>query len=447
MKTQRRKFIKQVVAGGIILPAATRQLFSSETATVLRSEIAESANIRIGLIGKGGMGTADANCALSVPGVQITAVCDLYDARLKQAKDQWGNVFTTKDYKEILERKDVDAVLIGTPDHWHQPIAIAAMKAGKHVYCEKPVIHKLSEGNALIDAQRVSGSYFQAGSQGMASLGNRKARQLIQSGMIGKVNFIDGQFTAAPGVLGQYPIPEDASESTIWWKQFIGHAPKCDFDAQRFFYWRNWKDYGTGIAGDLFVHVLASLHYITGTKGPDKVYTTGGIHHYTDGFRDTPDVMLAYLDYPDRNNLGAFTVQLGANYVDGVSNKWGSMDFRMVGNEGTLDVAWDKVTLKTRTNFDLSRLKELDLIGQGMDTPVVVSPKEIVFYAAEGYKGGHYDHFFNFFTGIRNKTPLTADVLFGVQSAAPALLCYESYLRGEAIYWDAEKLKVIKKRK
>ena len=181
----------------------------------------------------------DANTALQVPGIKIVAVCDLYDARLEQAKKQWGDhIFVTKDYKDILSRKDVDAVLIGTPDHWHQPIAIAAMKAGKHVYCEKPVIHKISEAEALIDAQKVSGMYFQAGSQGMASLGNRKARQLVQSGIIGKVNFIDGQFTGGPGTLGRYPVPEDASEETIWWKQFLGNAPKHKFEPQRFFYWR-----------------------------------------------------------------------------------------------------------------------------------------------------------------------------------------------------------------
>lgn len=446
----RRTFVKQLVAGGILLPSAPQFLFGNNSRAEAAGAVGSSASdeIRIALIGKGGMGTADANTALQVPGIKIVAVCDLYDARLEQAKKQWGDhLFLTKDYKEILERKDVDAVLIGTPDHWHQPIAIAAMKAGKHVYCEKPVIHKVSEAEALIDAQKVSGMYFQAGSQGMASLGNRKARQLVQSGIIGKVNFIDGQFTGGPGTLGRYPIPEDASEKTIWWKQFLGNAPKHKFEPQRFFYWRNWKDYGTGIAGDLYVHVLASLHFITGAIGPEKVYTTGGIRYYTDGFRDTPDIMLGYLDYPDRNNIGAFTVQLGANYVDGVSKKWGSMDFRIVGSAGTLDVGWNSVTLKTMRKVDLGQLNALEKIGGGIDTPVAKSDNEVVFNVAPGYKGGHYDHFNNFFTGIRNKTPLDCDVMFAVRSAAPALLSYESYERGEAIYWDPENLKEIKKKK
>lgn len=445
--SNRRTFIKQMMAGGILLPSAPQLLAEGNSSGVVgNGESVGSSEIRIALIGKGGMGTADANSALRVPGVKITAVCDVYETRLEDAKKQWGDhIFITKDYNDILKRSDVDAVLIGTPDHWHQPIAIAAMKAGKHVYCEKPVIHKISEAEKLIDAQRVSGMYFQAGSQGMASLGNRKARQLLRSGAIGKVNFIDGQFTGAPGTLGYYPVADNASEKTIWWKRFLGNAPKHKFDPQRFFYWRNWKDYGTGIAGDLFVHVLASLHYITDAIGPEKVYTTGGIRHYTDGYRDTPDVMLAYLDYPDREDLGAFTVQLGANYVDGVSRKWGSMDFRIVGSEGTLDVAWDKVTLKTLHKADTAFLQALEPIGQGIDTPVAKSEKEIEFIASSDYKGGHYDHFENFFTGIRNKTPLVCDVMFSVRSAAPALLSYESYERGEAVYWDAENLKERKK--
>lgn len=160
--SNRRMFIKQMMAGGILLPSAPRLLSGKNSSEmVVNGEPAGSDEIRIALIGKGGMGTADANCALRVPGVKITAVCDVYETRLEVAKKQWGDhLFTTKDYNDILKRSDVDAVLIGTPDHWHQPIAIAAMKAGKHVYCEKPVIHKISEAENLINAQRVSGHVF-----------------------------------------------------------------------------------------------------------------------------------------------------------------------------------------------------------------------------------------------------------------------------------------------
>jgi predicted dehydrogenase len=443
----RREFIKKMAIGSVAL-SSTTSLFPStgeRLAKDVRRTVSANSNINIALIGKGSMGTSNTHTALSVQGVKLVGVCDLYDKRLKDAKAQWGNdLFTTKEYKEILSRKDVDAVIIATPDHWHQPIAIEAMNAGKHVYCEKPVIHKLNEGKALIEAQRKTGVKFQVGSQGMASLGNRAARLLVQQGVIGPVNFVDGQFTSAPGRLNAFTAPEDASEETIWWSRFLGNAPKKPFNPQHFFAWRNWKDYGTSIAGDLFVHVLSSIHYIMDAEGPEKVYTTGGLRHYTDGLRDTPDVMLGYFDYPDRNNLGAFTVQLGANYVDGVSKKWGSMDFKIVGSKGTLDVGWDKVVLKTMEDVNPKDLEVLEQLGQGMNAPEKISPREYVFHAEKGYKGGHYDHHFNFINGIRNNTPLTADVLFAVRTAAPALLSFESYLRKDAIQWDAQKLKIKK---
>lgn len=443
----RREFLKKMAVGAVTLQTAP-SLFSAagnKMAKNARTMVSPNSFVNIALIGKGGMGTSNTRTALSVEGVKLTAVCDLYDKRLNDAKAQWGNdLFITKEYKEILSRKDVDAVIIATPDHWHQPIAIEAMNAGKHVYCEKPVIHKLQEGKALIEAQKKTGVMFQVGSQGMSSLGNRAARLLVQQGVIGKVNFIDGQFTGAPSRLNPFTAPEDASEETIWWSRFLGNAPKKPFNPQHFFAWRNWKDYGTGIAGDLFVHVLASVHYIMDAEGPEKVYTTGGIRHYTDGLRDTPDVMLGYFDYPDKNNLGAFTVQLGANYVDGISKKWGSTDFRIVGAKGTLDVGWDKIVLKTLEDVDVKNLEVLKQLGQGMDMPEMVSPREIVFRVENGYKGGHYDHHFNFIDGIRNNRQPNANVIFAVRSAAPALLSYESYLHDKAIRWDAQNLKIKK---
>ena len=443
----RREFLKKMAIGTVALNATPSFLSATrgKLAKEVKMSISPNSFVNIALIGKGGMGTSDTHTALSVDGVKLVGVCDLYDKRLKDARAQWGNdIFVTKDFREILSRKEVDAVIIATPDHWHQPIAIEAMKAGKHVYCEKPVIHKLSEGNALIEAQKKSGVLFQVGSQGMASIGNRAARLLIQHGVIGAVNFVDGQFTGAPGRLNAFTAPDDASEETIWWDRFLGNAPKIPFNPQHFFAWRNWKDYGTGIAGDLFVHVLASIHYIMDAIGPEKVYTTGGIHHYTDGSRDTPDIMLGYFDYPNKNNLGAFTVQLGANYVDGISKKWGNMDLRIIGSKGSLDVGWDKVVLKTTEDLNTKDFEILEQLGQEMNVPEKVSSREFIFTAQEGYRGGHYDHHFNFIDGIRNNKPLTADVLFAVRTAAPALLSYESYLRNQAILWDSTRLKIKK---
>ncbi len=440
----RRVFLKKMAAGALIANGIPTLLLSkNKTIKQAGTSISPSSTINIALIGKGKMGTSNVRTALSVGGVRVRGACDLYDKRLEDAKREWGNdIYITKDYKEILSRQDIDAVIIATPDHWHQPIAIEAMNAGKHVYCEKPVIHKLEEGEALLEAQRKNGTLFQVGSQGMASIGNRAARLLIKAGLIGPVNFIDGQFTAAPRPLRPYTPPEDASEKTIWWERFIGNAPEHPFDPQRFFSWRSWRDYGTGVAGDLFVHVLASIHYIMEAIGPDKVYTTGGIRHYTNGSRDTPDIMLGYFDYPDRNNLGAFTVQLGANYVDGISKRWGSTDFRIVGSRGSLDVGWDKVTLKTTYDMDPKDMQILEPLGYGFSIPDIKSPREYIFQTEKGYKGGHYDHHSFFINGIRNNEPVTGDALFAVRSSAPVLLSYESYLTQQAIKWDAQNLKI-----
>src|SRR6267378_590079 len=115
-------------------------------------------NIQIALIGAGGMGSGDTSLAVALPGVKLVAACDIYDGRLVRAKERWGNdLFTTRDYREVLARKEIDAVIIATPDHWHQRITIEALDAGKHVYCEKPMVHSIDEGNAVIEAQNKSG--------------------------------------------------------------------------------------------------------------------------------------------------------------------------------------------------------------------------------------------------------------------------------------------------
>lgn len=449
MKNDRRNFIKKIVVGSAALYAAP--LFATSANGIrLRSqdELNDSELIRIALIGKGSQGTGDTQAALSVPGTKLVAVCDLYDARLKEAQKRWGDqLFITKDYQEILSRNDVDVVIIGTPDHWHQRISIDALKAGKHVYCEKPVIHKIKEADELIRVYEKSDRKFQSGSQGMASLGNLKAKYLIEAGILGKLNFAEGLFSAAPGDLKPFVAPAEASEKSIWWDQFIGNAPKVPYDPQRFFQWRNWKDYGTGIAGDLFVHVLSSLHFITGALGPEKVYTTGQINYHKDGQRNTPDIMLGYFNYPDRNGIGSYTVSLGANYVDGTSKKWGSMDFNIIGSKGAMQVMWDSVRLKTNAPCSISELAGVQKAGCGIDRVQQINPNEFLFETNNENKGAHHYHFKKLFDGIRNQTPIDADLMFGLRSAAPALLCYESYESGEPIYWDPVRLKKIKRPK
>ena len=167
---------------------------------ILHSSVRVSANdkVRIGLIGAGIIGHFDTDAALKVPGVELVAVCDLYTGRIDAAKEKYGNqLFTTRDYRELLNRKDIDAVLICTPDHWHQRMAVDAMEAGKHVYCEKPMVQKIEQGYAIINAQKKSGKVFQVGSQRASSVAIFVcvARNIIVLALRARVSFgVDNHF-------------------------------------------------------------------------------------------------------------------------------------------------------------------------------------------------------------------------------------------------------------
>ena len=183
----RRKFISKVTQGVLTAAFVPDILIASGAHPGIQilqrpERLASNDYVQIALIGAGGMGTADADTCITVPGVKLIAACDLYDGRLEAAKRKYGkDIFVTKDYREILSRKDIDAVIIGTPDHWHKDISVDAMNSGKAVYCEKPMVHDITEGSAVIDAQSRNKAVFQVGSQGMSSLGNEKAKQLYES--------------------------------------------------------------------------------------------------------------------------------------------------------------------------------------------------------------------------------------------------------------------------
>jgi predicted dehydrogenase len=403
--------------------------------------------LQIALIGSGGMGVADATTALSVPGIKLLAVCDLYDGRLEEAKKRWGaDISVTKDFNKVLDRKDIDAVIIATPDHWHKDISAAAMNKGKHVYCEKPMVHEISEGTVVVAAQTRNKRVFQVGSQGMSSLGNEKAKELLKDGAIGQLNYAEGFWARmSPTGAWQYPIPSDASPSTVAWDRFIANTNKRPFDATRFFRWRNYRDYGTGVSGDLFVHLFSSLHFITGSLGPDKIMATGGLRYWKDG-REVPDIMLGMFDYPETKIHPAFNLSLRVNFVDGTG---GTNYLRMVGSEGSMTVEWDKVTLyKNRSVADASDplLQTKNNKPQGKEyvyeRKSMLPPEKLEYTAEEGYKGAHFDHFYNWASAIRQQKDVTENSLFGYRAAAPALLCNDSYFENKILQWDPEKLMV-----
>ncbi len=447
MKNNRRIFLKNLgLAGAAVTLSPMVFAKKHETANKMQrlERLDATKTIRLGLIGAGGMGTADTNTALLHSNIELVAVCDLYTGRLDAAQSRWGNhIFVTKDYKEVLKRKDIDVVIIGTTDHWHKQIGIDALNAGKHVYCEKPMVHSVSEGLALIKVWKKSGKIFMVGSQGLSSLGNEKAKQLLAEGAIGKLNYAEGFWARnSPEGAWQYKIPEDASEKTVDWKKFIANTTPRPFDVMRFFRWRNYLDYGTGMSGDLFVHLFSSLHFITNSFGPNKISSTGGLRYWKDG-REVPDVLLGMFDYPQSEQHPAFNLSLRCNFVDGTS---GSTYLKLVGSKGSMDVKWNDVVVKRNINmidddpFLAEKEKEIARIKSRKK---MRPPLETTYSAEEGYKGAHYDHFANLFYAIRTNGTVVEDPIFGFRAAAPALLCNDSYRSNSFIHWDPINMKVI----
>ncbi len=441
--SSRRDFVKKIATGAALLGASGPTILygkneAEQFALSRQTPYSANDNIQIALIGAGGMGTEDTKTALMVPGTKLVAVCDLYTGRLDEAKENWGkDLFTTKDYREILERQDIDAVIVATPDHWHKQISVDALMKGKGVYCEKPMVQNVAEGSAVVQAQQKSGKTFQVGSQGLSSLGNEKAKELYESGAIGQLIYAEGFWARnSPTGAWQYAIPKDASPETVDWDRYLSNTTKRPFDPLRFFRWRNYRDYGTGVSGDLFVHLFSSLHFVTSSMGPNKVMATGGLRYWKDG-REVPDVLLGMFDYPEAKAHPAFNLSLRVNFVDGTS---GSTYLRMVGSEGAMDVTWDDVFLRKNLTTDpmdafmSEKASEFDkLLGERKK---MLPPKEVHYKVEEGYKGAHYDHFTHFLEGVRSGKPVVEDAVFGYRAAAPALLCNDSYFEEKTVRWD-----------
>lgn len=461
MTNQRRNFLKKV--GGSLALAGLGSTFDSHAESdiiFLKHQTKPTANdrIRIGLIGAGIIGHYDTDTALKVVGVELVAVCDLYTGRLEYAREKWGkDMFTTRDYRELLEREDVDAVLICTPDHWHQRIAIDALKAGKHVYCEKPMVQKIEEGQAIIDAQKESKKVFQVGSQRASALAVLEAKKVLQSGMIGELTYIQAfcDRTDARGAW-QYSIPRDASPDTVDFDTFLGNAPKVPFDATRFFRWRNYKDYGTGAAGDLIVHLLTGIHTMTDSLGPTSIFSLGDLRFWQDG-REAYDLINALMDYPATDKHQSFQVYTRANLADGEGK--GGFGMKLYGTEGVIDIGWHEFKVCTvkrgkapgfggYDSFEsFSRQQKIEFQKwyketYGTEQSGYQIGKQKVFSAPIGYDD-RLDHLVVFFNAIRNGSEVLEDASFGLRAAAPSLACNLSVEQAKPIHWDPVGMKLV----
>ena len=448
-EVNRRNFLKVAGAavGQTVLGAKIHGLAAVQSEPV--RPVAANDHIQIALIGAGGQGQGDTKTAVQVPGVKLVAVADCYDGRLDRSKELWGqDIFTTRDYNEILARKDIDAVIIGTPDHWHKQASIDAMKAGKDVYCEKPMIHLYADGPEMIETARKTNRIIQVGSQRVSSIVYAKAKELLASGAIGQLNMVTARWdrNSAMGAWS-YTVPPDASTETCDWPRFLGTAPKIPFNSEHFFQWRKWKAYGSGVAGDLFVHLFSGTHFITGTHGPTRAMATGGLRFWKDG-RDVPDVMLGLFDYRE-----GFNLSLRVNFVDGGEESEGLI---FTGSEGTMEIAGNTVsvnrvprekepgyTIGTFTEAMQKRILADYRQKYPLTHPEGAPPVGYEKYVApEGYSDS-YDHFKNFFASVRTRQPVVEDAVFGYRAAGAALLSNLSMERGAVVHWDPEAMKLI----
>lgn len=445
----RRSFLKTAgaVSASTLLGTRVHALTAQQSEPA--GPVSANDHIQIALIGAGGQGQGDTKTAVQVPGVKLVAVADCYDGRLEHSKEVWGaDVFTTRNYKEVLERKDIDAVIIGTPDHWHKQIAIDAMKAGKDVYCEKPMIHVYADGPEMIETARTTKRIMQVGSQRVSSMVYAKAKELLAAGAIGQLNMVTARWDRNSSLgAWNYTVPLDASTETCDWPQFLGNAPKIPFNAEHFFQWRKWKAYGTGVAGDLFVHLFSGTHFITGSHGPTRGMATGGLRFWKDG-RDAPDVMLGLFDYRE-----GFNLSLRVNFVDGGEESEGLI---FTGSEGTMEIAGHSVSVArvprekepglTVSTFAESMQRRIeDAYGQKYPRthptgePATGFEK---FVTPEGYSDS-YDHFKNFFEAVRTRKPVVEDAVFGYRAAGAALLSNLSMEKGAIMHWDPDAMKLL----
>jgi predicted dehydrogenase len=451
-KVNRRDFLRtgSVVATGSLLAEGLRARAFATGELQPAPPLSANDQIQLGLIGAGNQGQGDTHVAVQVPGVKLVAAADCYDGRLVHCREVWGDsIFTTRDYREILARSDVDAVLIATPDHWHKQAAIDAMNAGKDVYLEKPMIHLYSDGPEIIASARKTQRILQVGSQRVSSTIYKKAKEVIEAGAIGQLTVINAWWDRNPN----YPvgcfdgsIPPDASPETIDWPRFLGSAPKVPFNAEHFFQWRKWKAYGSGVAGDLFVHLFSGTHFITNSHGPTRAVAMGGLRYWKDG-RDQPDVLLGLFDYPE-----GFNLHLRVNFVHGAAENEG---FVFTGSEGTLQISGNAVVVKrsprppaldysigsfanaTQEKFLAEFQKKYPPVHPSGDLPA----EEETYAALPGYSDS-YDHFKNFFEAVRSRRPVMEDPVFGFRAAGAALLANVSYEQGKIIQWDPEAMKL-----
>ena len=404
--------------------------------------------VRFASIGTGVRGCELLHSTLSVPGTECVAIADLYDGRHVAGREAIGKeVPVTRDYRQILDRKDVDAVIIAVMDHQHRHLVEEACAAGKDVYCEKPLSHDVDDGFAMVAAAEKNKRILQAGSQRVSSVLYKKAKDIHDSGRLGDIYSIDAHWDRnSPSGAWVYPIPPDASEKTIDWNGFLAGAPKRSFDANRFFRWRCFKDYGEGLAGDLFVHLVSGIHFITGTNEvARKAQASGGLYRFKDG-REFPDMIQSLYDYPK------FQVSLRCN----LNNETGEF-IAFYGTKGTLIIKDATLTFTSQdtrpqpegysiygwpAEMRKAYLDQWEKEHPGTAPLAGSVDQEAESYATPPHYSDTVDHLANFFDSVRTRKQPVENGVFGNNAAIACHLANYSYFNNTVAKWDPEAKKI-----
>ncbi len=438
-KLTRRKFVERLGKGAV---AAGTLLGAAPWASQAQAPAASN-RVRLGLIGFGIRGRQLLSAIQRVRGAEVVAVADLYDGYLERARELTGKgVETTRDYRRLLDRKDIDAVVVATPDHWHVRIMLDAASAGKDIYAEKPLTHTWEEGEVLLSKLRQTGRVVQVGSGRVSQPLYQKAKEIVQSGRLGKVTFVTGWWDSSSSIYAwRTPIPADASPQTIDWKTFLGAAPEREFDPKRFFRWRCYWDYGEGLGGDLFSHLLTTIHWMLDAKLPRSAVAQGGIYRWKDG-RDVPDTFNALYDYPEGFALSLSSTKNNSSRDRGI---------RFLGTDAALLITSRELIVHTepeeeRYSYVAESLpkesRELFYIVHGLDRSGRRRTPPQVREAVERYQlparrlGGGSGHMQDFINAVRTRQAPRETVEMGNNAALAVHMANLAYQHGTKVSWD-----------